>query len=104
MVQPDSFKQPGTNNLVCRLKKSLYTFKQSLRQWYKRFDSYMIQIDYTHCEYDCCIYVHILEDSSYIFLLLYMDDMLIAAKSMCDVDRLKFLLHKEFEMKYLVLL
>uniref|UniRef100_A0A2N9EIR8 CCHC-type domain-containing protein n=1 Tax=Fagus sylvatica TaxID=28930 RepID=A0A2N9EIR8_FAGSY len=38
-------------------------------------------------------------DGSYIFLLLYVDDMLIAAKSMCEVNRLKSLLHKEFEMK-----
>ena len=59
----------------------------------------MIQIGYTRCEYDCCVYVRILEDGSYIFLLLYMDDMLIATKSMCEVNRLKSLLHKEFEMK-----
>uniref|UniRef100_A0A2N9EML6 CCHC-type domain-containing protein n=1 Tax=Fagus sylvatica TaxID=28930 RepID=A0A2N9EML6_FAGSY len=56
-------------------------------------------IGYTRCEYDCCVYVRILEDGSYIFLLLYVDDMLIAAKSMCEVNRLKSLLHKEFEMK-----
>uniref|UniRef100_A0A2N9GD91 Uncharacterized protein n=1 Tax=Fagus sylvatica TaxID=28930 RepID=A0A2N9GD91_FAGSY len=99
MEQPEGFKQPGTENLVCRLKKSLYGLKQSPRQWYKRFDSYMIQIGYTHCEYDCCVYVRILEDGSYIFLLLYVDDMLIAAKSMYEVNRLKSLLHKEFEMK-----
>jgi hypothetical protein len=99
MVQPEGFKKPGTENLVCRLKKSLYGLKQSPRQWYKRFDSYMIQIGYTRCEYDCCVYVRILEDSSYIFLLLYLDDMLIAARSMCEVDRLKSLLYKEFEMK-----
>uniref|UniRef100_A0A2N9G4M2 CCHC-type domain-containing protein n=1 Tax=Fagus sylvatica TaxID=28930 RepID=A0A2N9G4M2_FAGSY len=84
MEQPEGFKQPGTENLVCRLKKSLYGLKQSPRQWYKRFDSYMIQIGYTRCEYDCCVYVRILEDGSYIFLLLYVDDMLIAAKSMCE--------------------
>uniref|UniRef100_A0A2N9F8B2 Integrase catalytic domain-containing protein n=1 Tax=Fagus sylvatica TaxID=28930 RepID=A0A2N9F8B2_FAGSY len=36
MVQPEGFKQPGTENLVCRLKKSLYGLKQSPRQWYKR--------------------------------------------------------------------
>ena len=48
---------------------------------------------------DCCVYVRILEDDSYIFLLLYVDDMLIATKSMCEVNRLKSLLHKEFEMK-----
>jgi hypothetical protein len=99
MVQPEGFKQPGTENLVCRLKKSLYVLKQSSRQWYKKFDSYMIQIGYTRCEYDCYVYVRILEDGSYIFLLLYVDDMLIAPKSMCEVNRLKYLLHKEFEMK-----
>ena len=40
-----------------------------------------------------------LDDGSYIFLLLYVDDMLIAAKSICEVDRLKALLCKEFDMK-----
>uniref|UniRef100_A0A2N9GMG5 Integrase catalytic domain-containing protein n=1 Tax=Fagus sylvatica TaxID=28930 RepID=A0A2N9GMG5_FAGSY len=64
MEQPEGFKQPGTENLVCRLKKSLYGLKQSPRQWYKRFDSYMIQIGYTRCEYDCCVYVRILEDGT----------------------------------------
>jgi hypothetical protein len=59
----------------------------------------MIQIGYTRCEYDCCVYVRILEDGSYIFLLLYVDDMLIAAKCICEVNKLKSLLHKEFEMK-----
>ena len=39
------------------------------------------------------------DDGSYIFLLLYVDDVLIAAKSMCEVDRLKVLLCKEFDMK-----
>uniref|UniRef100_A0A2N9GPK2 Reverse transcriptase Ty1/copia-type domain-containing protein n=1 Tax=Fagus sylvatica TaxID=28930 RepID=A0A2N9GPK2_FAGSY len=39
MVQPEGFKQPGTENLVCRLKKSLYGLKQSPRQWYKRLKS-----------------------------------------------------------------
>jgi hypothetical protein len=27
IVQPEGFKQPGTENLVCRLKKSLYRLK-----------------------------------------------------------------------------
>ena len=96
MEQPEGFSQSGQENLVCKLKKSLYRLKQSLRQWYKRFDSYMIQIGYRRCEYDCCVYVKSLDDSSCIFLLLYVDDMLIAVMSMIKVNKLKILLRKEF--------
>ncbi|KAE8658140.1 Retrovirus-related Pol polyprotein from transposon TNT 1-94 [Hibiscus syriacus] len=99
MRQPEGFTQPGNEHLVCRLKKSLYGLKQSPRQWYKRFDSYMIKIGYNRCEYDCCVYVKSLDDGSFIFLLLYVDDMLIAAKNMDDVISLKTLLSQEFDMK-----
>jgi hypothetical protein len=39
----------------------------------------MIKIGYMRCEYDCCVYVKSLDDGSFIFLLLYVDDILIAA-------------------------
>jgi hypothetical protein len=90
---------PGQEHLVYKLKKSLYGLKQSPRQWYKRFDSYMIKIGYSRCEYDYCVYVKSLDDGSFIFLLLYVDDMLIAAKSIFEVNKLKVLLSKEFDMK-----
>ena len=81
MEQPEGFTQPGQEHLVCKLKRSLYGLKQCPRQWYKRFYSYMIQISYRCCEYDCCVYVKYLNDGSFIFLLLYVDDMFIATKN-----------------------
>ena len=42
-----------------------------------------------------------LNDGSFVYLLLYVDDMLIAAKDMSEVDKLKTQLKQEFEMKYL---
>ena len=60
----------------------------------------MIRIGNKRCEYDFYVYVKSLDDeSSFIFLLLYVDDMLIAAKSMVEVNKLKSLLSKEFDMK-----
>ena len=49
--------------------------------------------------YDCCVYVKSLDYCISIFLLLYVDDMLIVAKSMSEVNKLKALLSKEFNMK-----
>lgn len=99
MTQPDGFYIPGKEDYVCKLKKSLYGLKQSPRQWYKRFDSYMIQLGYNRSPYDCCVYLNKADDGSMIYLILYVDDMLIAAKGKSDVQKLKALLSAEFDMK-----
>ena len=49
-------------------------------------------------EYDSCVYITIV-DGSPIYLLLYVDDMLIAAKSREEITTLKKLLSSEFDMK-----
>ena len=59
----------------------------------------MIKIGYRRCEYDYCTYMRSLDDGSFIFLLLYVDDMLITAKSIMEVNKLKVLLSREFDMK-----
>ncbi|GKA51263.1 retrotransposon protein, putative, ty1-copia subclass [Tanacetum coccineum] len=55
MRQPPGFEE-GTGNKVCLLKKSLYGLKQSPRQWYKRFDVYMISNGFSRNNYDSCVY------------------------------------------------
>lgn len=45
------------------------------------------------------MYVKSLDDGSFIFLLLYVDDMFIVPRSMIEVNNLKPLLSKEFDMK-----
>ena len=48
-------------------------------------------------EYDRCVYIQFVDGSS-IYLLLYVDDMLIAAKNMKEITTLKSQLSSEFEM------
>ncbi|VVA40018.1 PREDICTED: Retrovirus-related, partial [Prunus dulcis] len=99
MSQPEGFKVAGKENWVCKLQKSLYGLKQSPRQWYKRFDRFMIGQKYTRSHYDHCVYFRKLQDGTFIYLLLYVDDMLIACKSKVEIERLKTQLSNEFEMK-----
>ena len=82
---------------MCLLKKSLYGLEQSPRQWYKRFDSFMFKARYNRCEYDSCVYFKQSDNPTY--LLLYVDDMLIAAKNKTHVQKLKAQLKKKFDMK-----
>jgi hypothetical protein len=65
---------------VCRLKKSLYDMKQFLRQWYKRFDSFMISNCFQMSQYDSCVYLKFV-NGSLTYLLLCVDDMLISTKT-----------------------
>lgn len=99
MTQPQGYFVKGKEDYVCKLKKSLYGLKQSSRLWYKRFDKFMLSLGYLRCTYDNCVYFRKLEDGSFVYLLLYVDDMLIAAKNMSKIQVLKKQLSDEFEMK-----
>ena len=99
MDQPEGVIKLGTENLVCLLKKSLYGLRQSPRQWYKQFDEFMLGIKFIRCSYDSCVYLKMKKDQVVVYLLLYVDDMLIASKSVQDIQELKQKLNSEFEMK-----
>jgi hypothetical protein len=47
MHQSEGFTVEGKEYLFCQLRRSLYGLKQFLKQWYKRFDSFMVGHNYT---------------------------------------------------------
>ena len=98
MEQPEVFVQGYIERLVCKLKKSLYGLKQSPRQWYKKFDSFMVSQKFIRSEYGHHVYFKSFK-GIFIILALYVDDMLIPSKSMEDINMLKDHLSRTFDMK-----
>nr|GEZ28521.1 retrotransposon protein, putative, Ty1-copia subclass [Tanacetum cinerariifolium] len=98
MRQPPGYEHC---NKVCLLKKSSYGLKQSPRQWYRRFDEYMLSNGFNCSSYDSCICYRSYAPGEYIYLFLYVDDMLIACKSKAEIGSIKTLLNREFYMKEL---
>ena len=43
MKQPEGYAIPGKEHLVCKLKRSLYGLKQAPKQWYKKFEAFMLK-------------------------------------------------------------
>jgi len=59
----------------------------------------MIAQGYTRSRYGNCVYFRQYYDGSFMYLLLYIDDILIASKDKSLISRLKSQLSEEFEMK-----
>lgn len=72
MVQPEGFQVTGKENMVCKLIKSLYGLKQASRQWYLKFDSFMIKNGYTRSAMDHCCYFKQFDSSYIIFCCMLM--------------------------------
>ena len=98
MRQPEGFVCKGKEDLVCRLRKSLYGLKQSPRMWYQKFDSYVLQHGFSRSNVDHCVYVKRLENV-FVILTLYVDDMLLIGNSKELINSVKGLLAAQFDMK-----
>ena len=57
MEQLDGFKERGKENLVCKFKKSIYGLKQAPCEWYKKFDSFILERGFKRLEVDHCVYI-----------------------------------------------
>lgn len=86
MHQPEGYVVFGKVDPVCLSKESLYGLKQSPRQWYLRFDSFMIKHALNRCNYGCCVYFREISEGKKMYLFLYMDDMLIACHDREEID------------------
>ena len=96
MVQSPGFESNIHPKVVCRLKKSLYDLQEAPRAWHSKITQYLHRIDFRMSKSDNSLYVR--SDSSPIVIILYVNDLVIGAEHLVDINKVKSLLSSKFEM------
>jgi hypothetical protein len=92
--QPPGFCNGGTQ--VCRLNKALYGLKQAPRAWYQKLDATLAKHGYKPCMSDAGIYISERPGEAPMFLVLFVDDMLLICKEIDRVLAFKEAIASEF--------
>ncbi|CAM8984117.1 unnamed protein product [Rhodiola kirilowii] len=98
MKQPEGFSSKNGEHLVCKLNKSIYGLKQASRQWYMKFHNVITSFSFEENVMDQCIYLKV-SGSKLGFLVLYVDDILLATNDKGFLYEVKPFLSKNFDMK-----
>jgi hypothetical protein len=85
-------------HMRCHLKKSICGLKQGSRQWYLKIDETIRIFGFKENEEDNCIYAKF-RSGKFIFLILYVDDILLSSSDVSLLLETKRFLSSNFDMK-----
>jgi len=99
LEQPPGFVPQGEcRGYVCRLHKALYGLKQSPRAWFGRFSNVVQQYGMIRSEADHSVFYKC-SPNKYIYLVVYVDDIVIIGDDHDGIARLKHHLVQYFQVK-----
>ncbi|KAJ9689323.1 hypothetical protein PVL29_014817 [Vitis rotundifolia] len=101
MEQPPGFVAQGESGLVCKLRRSLYGLKQSPRVWFERFSSVVQEFGMLRSETNHSVFYHHNSSNQCIYLVVYVDDIVITGSDQEGIQRLKQHLFNHFQTKNL---
>ena len=99
MEQPPGFIAQGESRLACRLRCSLYGLKQSPRAWFGRFSSVVHEFGMSRSTTDHSVFYHHMSSGQCIYLIVYVDDIIITGNDQDCIQRLKQHLFSHFQTK-----
>jgi histone deacetylase 1/2 len=98
MRQPPGFEDPRQPDYLCRLDKALYGLKQAPRAWHARLSAVLVGLGFTASTADTSLFILRRPDIT-LYLLVYVDDIILVSSSSTASDRLIHQLRQSFALK-----
>jgi hypothetical protein len=97
MQQPQGYEQGGPNT-VCRLLKALYGLRQAPRAWHRCFKRVLEDLEFVASSTDAALFQGTV-DGETVWLLVWVDDILVAAQGKERVAKVKVHLTAKFDVR-----
>ena len=98
MQQPPGFEVKSKQDYVCKLDKALYGLKQAPRAWYSRLSTKLVSLGFQPSKADTSLFFYNKGGIS-IFILVYVDDIIVASSTEKATVALLQDLKQEFALK-----
>jgi hypothetical protein len=98
MRQPPGYESKCAPHHICKLNKAIYVLKQTPRAWFSRLSDKLKSLRFTTSKADSSLFFYS-DRSCTIFVLVYMDDIVVASSSMKYTNALIRKLNQEFAIK-----
>lgn len=96
MSQPEGYEKKSEEH-VCRIRKSLYGLKQAAKVWHDKVDEILKELVFEQSEADPCLYFKRCK-FTIIYLIIYVDDILIVARTEDEINQIAVALNKHFQL------
>jgi histone deacetylase 1/2 len=98
MRQPPGYENKSSPHFLCKLDKALYELKQAPRAWYSRLSSKLLALGFFASKSDTSLFIY-RKSNVTIFMLIYVDDIIVASSSQTATDALLRDLSQDFALK-----
>lgn len=98
MRQPRGYEDKSKPNHICKLDKALYGLKQAPRAWHARLSSKLCDLGFKASKADISLFFHS-KGGVNMFVLIYVDDIIVASSTQKATDALLSDLKKDFALK-----
>ncbi|KAI0502019.1 hypothetical protein KFK09_016964 [Dendrobium nobile] len=100
MKQPPGFIDKDNPTHICKLNKALYGLKQAPRKWFETFTGFLYHFGFKTSNADPSLLIYS-KNSSLMYILVYVDDIILTGNNSSTITALLDSLHKRFNMRNL---